>query len=208
MRTKVKRSNMGPSLKKSARRNLIRGPKSPWIFFIKEKHKELKLAEDPTQGKRNPSFSELCHTWSPVWKGLNDQDKRKFHQLHCLDKERYSRELADLDPSEREKVERSASRRKVRDTDLPKPVRSGYIWFVQTERAKVIVENPQMSFSEIGKELGRRWNALSSEDKAPFRSMNASDKTRYSTELAEYKKKKMEGVGQVSETGVNQATTG
>jgi hypothetical protein len=40
--------------------------------------------------------------------------------------------------------------------------------FCQKERAAVMKENPGIKFTEVGKELGKRWGALSDAEKKKF----------------------------------------
>lgn len=46
---------------------------------------------------------------------------------------------------------------------------SPYINFTKVERKVIIKENPKMTFSEIGKELGTRWRSLSSAEQLKFK---------------------------------------
>jgi len=41
--------------------------------------------------------------------------------------------------------------------------------FVKEMRPKVLEENSGLSFGEVGKELGKRWRALSDEAKAAYK---------------------------------------
>lgn len=45
---------------------------------------------------------------------------------------------------------------------------SPYMKFCKKTRPKIVKEKPQLSFTEIGKELGSRWRALSEAEKAKF----------------------------------------
>ena len=40
--------------------------------------------------------------------------------------------------------------------------------FVQSERKNVIKSNPNMAFGAVGKELGKRWGALSDAQKKSY----------------------------------------
>jgi hypothetical protein len=40
--------------------------------------------------------------------------------------------------------------------------------FVKAERKNVMSANPKMAFGDVGKELGKRWRALSDADKKRF----------------------------------------
>ena len=46
---------------------------------------------------------------------------------------------------------------------------TGYMLFAKEMRAKVIAETPDLSFGEVGKELGARWRALSEEQKGAYK---------------------------------------
>jgi hypothetical protein len=45
---------------------------------------------------------------------------------------------------------------------------SGYMKFVKTMRSRVLRDKPSLTFPEVGKELGKRWRALSSGEKKKF----------------------------------------
>ena len=45
---------------------------------------------------------------------------------------------------------------------------SPYMKFCKKTRPKIIKEKANLSFTEIGKELGNRWRALSEAEKAKF----------------------------------------
>ena len=46
---------------------------------------------------------------------------------------------------------------------------SGYMLFCKEQRPIVKEENPDMTFGELGKELGKRWKALSDADKEGYK---------------------------------------
>jgi len=41
--------------------------------------------------------------------------------------------------------------------------------FAKETRPKVKEENPDITFGEVGKELGKRWRALTDEEKAEYK---------------------------------------
>ena len=45
---------------------------------------------------------------------------------------------------------------------------SGYMKFVKVERKKLTAQNPKMKFTAVGKELGKRWRALSLSEKKKY----------------------------------------
>lgn len=54
-------------------------------------------------------------------------------------------------------------------SDKPKRPLSGYMKFAKETRPGIVTENPDLSFGEVGKELGARWRALSDEEKAEWK---------------------------------------
>jgi len=73
------------------------------------------------------------------------------------------------------------------DPDAPKAARTAYVFFQKDVKAALIEEHPQYSFSEIGREQGKRWNSLSEEEKIPWRIKADVDKLRAIRELEAYK---------------------
>ena len=46
---------------------------------------------------------------------------------------------------------------------------SGYMLFAKEMRPKLKEQSPDLSFGEVGKELGARWRALSDAEKAKYK---------------------------------------
>ena len=80
--------------------------------------------------------------------------------------------------------------KKKKDKDAPKGVRGPYILFSQDKRQEILEENPKLKVTEVSKELGKRWKAMSDTDKQPYVKKSEEDKKRYKDELAKYEKKK------------------
>ena len=82
-----------------------------------------------------------------------------------------------------------------KDPNAPKKGMSAFMYFSRDNRDKVKSDNPDITFGELGKELGQRWRALSDKEKAKYQKMAEKDKERYNTEMdkytpsAEFKKK-------------------
>jgi hypothetical protein len=66
---------------------------------------------------------------------------------------------------------------------------SAYNYYVQEMRPQLQKENPEMSFGDLGKELGKQWKVISAEEKAKFEAMAKKDKTRHERETAAYESK-------------------
>lgn len=77
--------------------------------------------------------------------------------------------------------------KKKKDPNAPKRALSGFMFFSKAERENIKKSNPGLSFTDLGRALGEKWNKLSAEEKAPYESMAQADKKRYSEALAGYK---------------------
>lgn len=86
-------------------------------------------------------------------------------------------------------TEKKKSTRKKKDPNAPKRSLSAYMFFANENRDIVRAENPGISFGQVGRLLGEKWKALSSEDKSPYENKAAADKKRYEKEKAEYAKR-------------------
>ncbi|KAL0431696.1 UNVERIFIED_CONTAM: FACT complex subunit SSRP1 [Sesamum radiatum] len=55
------------------------------------------------------------------------------------------------------------------------------------EKENVKKSNPGISFTEVGKVLGERWNKMTADEKSPYEAKARADKKRYSEEISDYK---------------------
>jgi len=77
----------------------------------------------------------------------------------------------------------------------PKRPLSAYMFYCQANRDQVKKDNPDITFPEIAKILGQKWNELDANDKKPFEKQHAADKTRYDKEKAEMPETEDDGGG-------------
>lgn len=66
----------------------------------------------------------------------------------------------------------------------PKRGLSAFMIFSKEERPKVVEENPDIKFGDVGKVLGEKWRTLEPERKKKFEAEAAKDKERYEREKA------------------------
>ena len=69
----------------------------------------------------------------------------------------------------------------------PKAVPSGFIIFSTDTRSKVAAENPEMKATEVTKELGRQWKALSEDKKSKYEKKRSKLKKKYEDDMAAWK---------------------
>lgn len=84
----------------------------------------------------------------------------------------------------RETKKRTTRRKK--DPNAPKRALSAYMFFANENRDIVRAENPDVTFGQVGRILGERWKALSSEEKTPYEAKAEADKKRYESEKELY----------------------
>ena len=175
--TKKKR----PRLK--ARRSIIKGSRSSWINFLSAKREELK---DDVEFQAL-SFGEKCQKLSPLWQNASEEEKKPFNEMYRIDRQRYILERANLDEGDK-KILR-AHRRNHRKSRIgrPRAALSSYMLFTSDARASVLAENVGISFDNVGSELGRRWRALSDEEKGKYTKLAKVDRERFNKELSEWK---------------------
>ncbi|XP_071706144.1 FACT complex subunit SSRP1-like [Rutidosis leptorrhynchoides] len=77
--------------------------------------------------------------------------------------------------------------KKKKDPNAPKKAMSAFMYFSQIERQNVKRDNPSISFQEMGRVLGERWNKLSAGEKEPYEAKAQVDKKRYKDEVSGYK---------------------
>ena len=134
---------------------------NPYIVFSMEKRKEL-IAENPSMKSDIGGVSKLI---GKAWK-----------ELSAAEKEKYSKKGASMKTKKKSKMSKISKMSKVSDEVEVKKTRksgkkralSGFMKFCQKERASVMKENPNIKFTEVGKELGKRWQALSEGEKKKF----------------------------------------
>ena len=131
---------------------------NPYIVFSMEKRKEL-IAENPSMKSDIGGVSKLI---GKAWKELSAAEKEKYSKkgasMKTKKKSKKTKKTKVSDDVEVKKTRKSGKKRAL----------SGFMKFCQKERAYVMKENPDIKFTEVGKELGKRWQALSEGEKKKF----------------------------------------
>ena len=106
---------------------------------------------------------------------MNEKEKHRFALLSEKDKKRYDAEMANYKPKKGE----GRKKKRVKDPDAPKRPLSAFFWFCNDERPKVKAILPDSTVGDVAKELGRRWNECTEDQKAKYEALAAKDKARY-----------------------------
>jgi len=78
----------------------------------------------------------------------------------------------------------------MKDPNAPKKPLSAYFLFSQEERLKVKGENPDMSITEVAKELGKRWATIDPVAKQSYEAKYQESRKLYDAEMSHYKPQK------------------
>lgn len=75
---------------------------------------------------------------------------------------------------------------KKRDPNAPKHPISSFLFFSFEKRKELRENHPEWSISEVSKELGSMWRAMSAEEKQPYVEKAERDVRRYREEMKDY----------------------
>ena len=170
----------GKSSGKKKDKDAPKRPKSAYLFFCQDNRPDVKesLGDD---AKPSDVTARLGEMWNEL---KTDEDREEelaqYTQQAADDKKRYEDEMADYvpsDESEDEKAEKpkKTSNKKTSDKKSSSKKTSGkkkynaYTFYASHERPCVKEEFPDMSATEVTKELARRWKQISEESKEAWK---------------------------------------
>ena len=128
---------------------------NPYIAFSMDERKKI-VAENPSL---KSDIGKVAKMVGERWRKLSDGEKAKFKGRAGKKSTRKAKKVVEeeVELKKDKKVKRKGTRKL-----------SGYMKFVQSERKNVIKSNPKMAFGAVGKELGKRWGALSDAQKKSY----------------------------------------
>lgn len=130
---------------------------NPFIAFSMDERKKI-VAKDPSL---KSDIGKVGKMVGEAWRKLSDAEKSKYKGRagkKSTRKAKKERKEEEVEEGGKAKKSRKGTRRAL----------SGYMKFVKAERKNVMSSNPKMAFGDVGKELGKRWRALSDADKKRF----------------------------------------
>lgn len=130
---------------------------NPFIAFSMDERKKI-VAKDPSL---KSDIGKVGKMVGEAWRKLSDAEKAKY-------KGRKGKSSTRKAKKERKNIEEEGGERKAKKSKGTRRALSGYMKFVKAERKNVMSANPKMAFGDVGKELGKRWRALSDADKKRF----------------------------------------
>jgi structure-specific recognition protein 1 len=128
---------------------------NPYMAFSMEERKRI-VAENPSMKSDIGGVAKLV---GKAWKALSEAEKAKYAKKGASMKTKKKSKKA---PKEEE-----GGKKKTRKSGKKRAL-SGFMKFSMKERPSVMKENPDIEFGAVGKELGKRWRALSEAEKKKY----------------------------------------
>jgi structure-specific recognition protein 1 len=116
------------------------------------------VAENPSMKADIAGVAKLV---GKAWNDLSDAEKAKYAKKGAsmkTKKSKKSKKVVAEEPHQPRKTRKSGKKRAL----------SGFMKFSMKQRASVLKENPNIEFGAVGKELGKRWRALSEAEKKKY----------------------------------------
>jgi len=175
-------------------------PQSAFILFCNDERQRL-MKDQPTL-----KFGDVGKQLGVLWRGINDKMKKKYQDKAAKDKKRYEEEVkeyiskgGDSEDLKRKKKsdgkekkgssKKDGGGKKDRDHNEPKRPPSAYLFFSKDEREKLKVEQPTLSFGDIGRLVGERWKEVTSATKLKYQKLADEAKKKYENDLKDYRSK-------------------
>ena len=157
----------------------VKAPKSAWSFYSKDMWLKLRPKH------MDLSFTEMGRMIGQMWRELPAEEKAPYQEQHVADTKRFELETMRGQAQSGEVVRGAKGTGRRARRRGPK---TAWQFFSKGNFKKVKEENKDKTFGELGRLLGMRWKALSTEGKAPYEALAREDALRF-PERAKNKRK-------------------
>jgi hypothetical protein len=131
---------------------------NPYMAFSMEERKRI-VAENPSLKSDIGGVAKMV---GKAWGALSTEEKAKYAKkgasMKTKTKKAKKAKHVEEETGKKGKTRKSGKKRAL----------SGFMKFSMKERASVMKENPGIAFGAVGKELGKRWGALSDAEKKKY----------------------------------------
>merc|ERR1719319_1399848 len=187
--------------------NAPKKPLTAYILFSQEERAKVKI--------ENPEYSiadlgkELGRRWANIDPSLKQQYEQRYQEAKAI----YDRENGGEKPQSKKKDHENSGEKphkKKRDPNAPKQPQNAYLLFSAEERNKIKEDTPNISPTDLAKEMGRRWVVLDPTVKETFKALAEEARQKYLKDMESYKnvetQKKVEPVdGVINRPKIQQA---
>jgi structure-specific recognition protein 1 len=136
---------------------------NPYMAFSMEERKRI-VAENPSMKSDIGGVAKLV---GKAWGALSAAEKAKYAKKGASMKTKTKKAKKSKKGADAEVEETGGKKGKTRKSGKKRAL-SGFMKFSMKERASVMKENPGIAFGAVGKELGKRWGALSDAEKKKY----------------------------------------
>lgn len=158
--------------------NAPKRPLSAYFIFLNDFRAKTKK-ENPDLVKNVKEFGKAA---GEEWRSLSDSDKEPYMEKNAELKEEYEEAMKHYKPPKGFSKSGKGSK-KAKDPNAPKKPMTAFFLFMGENRQRVKEEDPDLSHTQVAKQLGEEWQNLDADEKADFEG-------RYQTALAKWKKEK------------------
>ena len=137
---------------------------NPYMAFSMEERKRI-VAENPSM---KADIGGVAKMVGKAWKALSEAEKAKYAKKGASMKTKTKKAKKPAKAEVEEDAEVEVKKGKKTRKSGKKRALSGFMKFSMKERAAVMKENPGIKFTDVGKELGKRWGALSDAEKKKY----------------------------------------
>lgn len=131
---------------------------NPYMAFSMEERKRI-VAENPSMKSDIGGVAKLV---GKAWKALSEAEKAKYAKKGASMNTKTKKTK-----KAKKGLEEEGGKKKTRKSGKKRAL-SGFMKFSMKERPSVMKENPNIEFGAVGKELGKRWRALSEAEKKKY----------------------------------------
>jgi hypothetical protein len=153
--------------------NAPKRPSTAFILYMKDNRDRIKAANPGIE------FGPIAVVGSQEWRNAKPAIKQKYEAAAEKDRARYAAEMKTYVPDPADKK----ARKKKKDPNAPKKPKSAYMWYVKENQASYRADHPGVAMTEVMRQLGAQWKALSDAKKKPYQDKFAKDKIRYQNEI-------------------------
>eukprot|EP00586_Coscinodiscus_wailesii_P022890 CAMPEP_0172499966 /NCGR_PEP_ID=MMETSP1066-20121228/132973_1 /TAXON_ID=671091 /ORGANISM="Coscinodiscus wailesii, Strain CCMP2513" /LENGTH=478 /DNA_ID=CAMNT_0013273983 /DNA_START=377 /DNA_END=1813 /DNA_ORIENTATION=- len=154
--------------------------RSAFILFSRAKRNELKTQLGPAA-----VLSDIAKQTAQIWHKLPPVERHYWEEMGRRDKLRYEQEKASY--SGPWQISTTGRGKAQKDPTYPKRPMSAFLHFAKTERAKLKIQRPDLTFAAASSILGQRWNGASEEERKPHLDWEERERKIYNEKAAAWR---------------------
>jgi len=133
------------------------------------------------------SASESSETSESSSSSSSEQERRSKKSSKSKSKKSSSKKDSKSKKGKKDTKKKAKGKKKKKDPNAPKRSLSSYFFYTAKRRIELKAEGSTLKPTELTRQFGVEWKALTEEQRAPFVALAEKDKLRYAKAKAEYK---------------------